>query len=246
MLSFLMIGQSNMAGRGFIGEVDPIKNKSIKILRNGRWRDMYVPVNADRSFSGLNLAESFADECAKKYGTEIGLIPCADGGTTLDEWAVHGLLYDHALFQTKLAMRTSTVAGILWHQGESDCPDNLYKDYEKKFRTIVKSFRKDSGLSDVPFIVGALGDYLNDNSTEYFKNYIYVNEALKKVASTEERMAFVSAEGLTSNPDNLHFNAASLRIFGVRYFNEFDKIKNDAVFANEKKTDTEETWIEKL
>ncbi|MBQ2401175.1 MAG: hypothetical protein II311_04070, partial [Lachnospiraceae bacterium] len=31
------------------------------------------------------------------------------------------LLYDHAVMQSKLAQRTSEIAGILWHQGESDC-----------------------------------------------------------------------------------------------------------------------------
>ena len=58
--SILIIGQSNMAGRGFPSEVEPIVNKRLFVLRNGRWRSMYVPVNPDRSFSGINLAESFA------------------------------------------------------------------------------------------------------------------------------------------------------------------------------------------
>ena len=39
--SFLMIGQSNMAGRGFASEVEPIQNEHIKVLRNGRWQGMY-------------------------------------------------------------------------------------------------------------------------------------------------------------------------------------------------------------
>ena len=43
--SFLLVGQSNMAGRGFRDEVEPIQNKRIRVLRNGMWRDMYVPVN---------------------------------------------------------------------------------------------------------------------------------------------------------------------------------------------------------
>lgn len=30
--SFLMLGQSNMAGRGFLNEVDPIYNEKIKIF----------------------------------------------------------------------------------------------------------------------------------------------------------------------------------------------------------------------
>jgi hypothetical protein len=35
--SFLMIGQSNMAGRGYLHEVKPIVNERIVMLRNGRW-----------------------------------------------------------------------------------------------------------------------------------------------------------------------------------------------------------------
>ncbi len=61
MKSFLMIGQSNMAGRGFACEVEPIQNDRIFVLRNGIFRKMYVPVNPDRAFSGISLAESFAD-----------------------------------------------------------------------------------------------------------------------------------------------------------------------------------------
>ena len=55
--AFLLVGQSNMAGRGFPHEVDPIENKDIRILRNGRWWPMYVPVNPDRVTAGINLAE---------------------------------------------------------------------------------------------------------------------------------------------------------------------------------------------
>ena len=46
--SFLMIGQSNMAGRGDFGEVPEIKNKSCFMLRMGRWQVMAEPINCDR------------------------------------------------------------------------------------------------------------------------------------------------------------------------------------------------------
>ena len=115
--SFLMIGQSNMAGRGFKEEVEKIRNSRLKVLRNGRWQNMYVPVNPDRPFSGVSLAESFADAYAKEHNVDVGLIPCADGGTSLDQWQVDGLLFSNAVYQAELASRTSTIAGILWHQG---------------------------------------------------------------------------------------------------------------------------------
>ena len=81
--SFLMIGQSNMAGRGLLDEAETIDTAHIKILRNGRWQPMFRPINPDRPFSGVNLAESFAEQYAQTYGVDVGLIPCADGGTSL-------------------------------------------------------------------------------------------------------------------------------------------------------------------
>ena len=39
--SFLMIGQSNMAGRGISSEVPPIENGCCYVLRNGIFRPMH-------------------------------------------------------------------------------------------------------------------------------------------------------------------------------------------------------------
>ena len=54
--SFLLIGQSNMAGRGDIGDVAPIANPSLRVLRNGRWQRMFVPV----CFLTMKRASPFA------------------------------------------------------------------------------------------------------------------------------------------------------------------------------------------
>ena len=123
MKSFLMLGQSNMAGRGDFGEVEPIQNPLCKMLRNGRWQPMSEPINPDRQIfgvfhSGVGLAASFADEYAKHFKEEIGLIPCADGGTSISQWQPGELLFDSAIAQATLAARTSEIVGILWHQGE--------------------------------------------------------------------------------------------------------------------------------
>lgn len=228
MHSILIIGQSNMGGRGFADEVPWIENDKILVNRNGRWRKMYCPVNPDRVTSGINLSESFADLYSKEHDVEVGIIPCADGGTCLDQWCVGGLLFDHACYMAELASRTSTIAAVLWHQGESDCSDERWPLYEQKLSVIMETFRKRLGLYDVPFLLGGLGDFLADceRLPACVENYEKVNAALKHYADTHKMTGFVSAEGLGANPDNLHFSAAALREFGVRYYEEFLKLED--------------------
>ena len=235
MHSFLLIGQSNMAGGGFQNEVEPITNERLHVLRNGRWQKMYFPVNGDRPFSGINLAESFADAYSKEHNVDVGLIPCADGGTSLDQWRVGGLLYDHAVYQSRLAQRTSTIAGVLWHQGEADCAEDKYVLYEEKFTVIMNDLRKMLDLYDVPFLLGGLGPFLiNRTESPLLQNYAHVNDQLKSIAGHNPMTGFVPADGLTPNPDNLHFNAKSLREFGLRYYGEFMKLEDKNKVFTEK------------
>jgi hypothetical protein len=221
--SFLMIGQSNMAGRGFIKEVPVIYNHNIKMLRNGNWQTMWEPINYDRPNAGVGLAASFAAAWQLKNQTsEIGLIPCADGGTSLDDWNVDGILFKNAVFQTKLAQKTSTLKGILWHQGESDCELNKANHYSEKFSTIIQTLRNELEVSDIPLIIGGLGDFLTQGIYgEYFESYTIVNQELEKFAENNENCYFVTASGLNANPDGIHIDANSQRIFGVRYFESF-------------------------
>ena len=238
--SFLLIGQSNMAGRGFPSEVEPIVNKQIKVMRNGRRWPMYVPVNPDRVTAGICLAESFADAYAKEHDVEVGLIPCADGGTSLNQWVEGGLLYDNAVMHGRLAQRTSTIAGVLWHQGESDCYKHLYPRYAEKLVPILMALRRDLGLDDVPFLLGGLGEYLADHSWRdeegepVFTNYVHVNAALQSIAESQPMTGFVSAAGLKGNPDNMHFSAAALREFGLRYYDVFTSLEDKNKVFEEK------------
>ena len=130
-----------MAGRGYLNEANKIDTSRIYTLRNGRWQKMFRPINPDRSFSGVSLAESFAEAYAKKYNVDVGLICCADGGTSLEQWKSGELLFDNAIYQSQLASRTSKIVGVLWHQGEADCAKELYSTYKQRFETIMQQFR---------------------------------------------------------------------------------------------------------
>ena len=222
MYSVLLIGQSNASGRGNPADVAPIPNDRLFVLRNGRWRPMYVPVNPDRDTAGVCLAESFVYRCSQEYDIDVGIIPCADGGSSLEMWMPGELIYDNAVFQAKQAQRTSKIIAVLWHQGESDCFAERWPLYEERCLHIFESIRKELGLGDdVPFLVGGLGDFLKDWNPERAKHLPEVNKAIRRVVDSRDWITFVPATGLTHKGDNLHFNAAALREFGERYFAAF-------------------------
>ena len=228
--SLLMIGQSNMAGRGDIGSVEPILDPQLLMLRNCRWQPMSEPVNPDRGIfagkhrSGIGLAPQFALRYAKHTGRCAGLIPCADGGTSLNAWQKGGPLYENALFQTRMAMKISTLRGILWHQGEADVthPERV-ADYPERFVRLINDLFSDLGIEPVPVIAGELGTYLLRRGEKYAAVPEF-NAKLRSVAERIPLFGVASAEGLNCRDDILHFDAPSLRVFGDRYFDEYLKL----------------------
>ena len=109
----------------------------------------------------------------------------------------------------------------------------------------MNSLRRDLNLQNIPFILGGLGDFLPECSPSY-KNYHYVNKTLRKIASENDMTGFAGAEGLGANPDNLHFNAAALREFGIRYYKEFSKFYSRIEFKEIETENEERTEIDAL
>jgi hypothetical protein len=227
-ISVLMIGQSNMAGRGELKDVEPIKNPDCYMLRMGRWQPMSEPINVDRAISGIkycsgvSLAASFADELANFSKKKVGLIPCADGGTASREWLPGESLFDHALMQAQLAKRISDFGGIIWHQGEDDW-DTDPKVYKERLKLIMTTLRRELGRENAPVILGELSDKISDDFP-----FVNVSKSLNPVLyELEKELPFcrvASAKDLELKPDGVHFNSASLRIFGKRYFEKYKEI----------------------
>lgn len=225
--SFLMAGQSNMSGRGEFGEVREIRNPLCYMLRMGRWQPMSEPINPDRAIwgirfhSGISLAASFADGYAKHFEKPVGLIPCADGGTTISEWMPGELLFDHAMMQCELASRTSEIKGILWHQGESDClTEESLNAYADRLITVINAMRNELRNPLLPVIIGEISDDISDN-WKMEKRNIEFNRHLPEIASLIPNSVVVSSKGLKLKDDGIHFTAESCREFGRRYFEAY-------------------------
>ena len=222
---YLLIGQSNMAGRGDFGEVPEIVNDKCFMLRNGKWVIMSEPINPDRQIfgyfhSGVGLAASFADAYANRFHESVGLIPCADGGTALKEWMPGTQLYKNAVAQGRLASDISEISGILWHQGENDSrSEEDVQNYRPKFLTMITALKKDLSLrDDIPILIGGLGDFVASFDNGSLKYSERINGVLKALCDELPFARFVSAEGLVCKYDGIHFDSKSYREFGKRYF----------------------------
>jgi Carbohydrate esterase, sialic acid-specific acetylesterase len=215
MKLFLLIGQSNMAGRGKVEAQDLVVNPNIFMLaKDLKWVPAKDPLHFDKSAAGVGPGSEFAREVSKANPQmTIGLIPCAVGGTSLDQWKEGSPLYKKAVERAKEAMKQGTLAGILWHQGESDSDPALAATYEERLTKMMGALRKDLEAEKVPVVLGEL--------SRGFKNNDAVNAQLAQAAKKIPLCALASTEGLEKA---LHFNSASYRKLGARYAAEYLKL----------------------
>ena len=214
---FLLMGQSNMAGRGLLEDVQPIRGERIRVFQDGRWTMAEEPLHHDRANAGIGLAMSFAQSVlAAGPDRIIGLVPRAVGSTPLERWMPGADLYEGAMAAAREAARDGTIKAVLWHQGEQDSKSEAdASSYVQRFSALVATLREQLDAPSLPVIVGELGSYLSERPD--FPHYRIVNAELRNIPHTVPRSAFVSAEGLTDKGDSLHYDARSLRIFGERY-----------------------------
>jgi hypothetical protein len=219
---FLLVGQSNMAGRGKVEEPDKTPHPRVLMLgKTGEWTPAIDPLHYDKPIAGVGLGKTFGTIVAEANpDIVVGLIPCAVGGSPIDSWQpgefykpTNSHPWDDALKRAKLAQQAGEVKGILWHQGESDANAKHASSYEKKLHALVKAFRKELG-DDLPFLAGQLGQFEDVPWDEYRKQ---VNQAHADLPKHLPRTAFVSADGLKHMGDKVHFDSPSLREFGKRY-----------------------------
>ena len=222
MQVFLLIGQSNMAGRGRLGEVAPLVDDRVLMYREGQWVKAKEPLHTDKpERAGVGLGMSFAIELLKvRPGVRIGLVPCAVGGTPLSRWVPGADLYENAVAVCREALAEGKLKGILWHQGESDSGSGEDAgSYGVRFRAMIESLRRQFNSPGVPVVAGELGEFIKDR--DEFGYFDTVNRQLREMEGEVPVYGCVSSEGLGDNGDMAHFNAAALREFGVRYARKY-------------------------
>jgi len=226
---YLLMGQSNMAGRGQIGPEDKTPHPRVLMFTlQNKWVPAVEPITQDKpGMLGVGPGLAFGKAMATNDpGVTIGLVPCAFGGTPLKRWERGGDLYSNAVHRAKLAMREGMLKGIIWHQGESDSDAatdaNTYGD---RLGKMIQDIRADLGAPDLPFVVGQIGEFLYDRSPDHVAYPRVVNAALAALPERVPATGCAPSKDLKDKGDVLHFDAASQRELGRRYAAEMLRVQ---------------------
>jgi len=223
---YLLIGQSNMAGRGKVAKDDKTPHpRVLKLDKADAWVLAIDPLHFDKAFAGVGPGLAFGKAMAEADPTaRVGLIPCAAGGSPITVWRAgefwgqtQSKLYDEAIRRTKLAQKSGVLKGILWHQGESDAKPGAAGQYAERLTDLVARLRRELGAPDVPFIVGGLGDFALVRDGKERPHALAVQRALMIAPKRISRCGFADARGLGHKGDGGHFSAPSARELGKRY-----------------------------
>lgn len=224
---FLLAGQSNMAGRGFVEPQDTISDdRVLTITKNNEWIYAKEPLHFyEPALAGLDCGLSFGKTLTQGLddSVTIAVIPCAVGGSSVEQWLGDSLFRSVTLlsnFKSKVdfATKYGTVKGILWHQGESDAHPGLASSYAKNLSMLFDVFRHYIGNENLPVLMGELGNFTNEDNRRYRK---MINRSLHKVSAPGKSLFVISTKDLMHRGDHLHFNSSAQRVMGERFAKEF-------------------------
>ena len=222
---FIMAGQSNMAGRGFVEPKDTIPSK--RILTINKNKEIILakePLNIyEPAFIGLDCGLSFGKRLIEQIPDSISvlILPTAVGGSSIYKWLGDSIHRDVPLltnFKEKVELGKSIgqLKGILWHQGESDANKNNSFEYEDRLSELFIHFREIAGDNELPILSGELGAF---SENEYFKR---INGQIRNYASNHD-LILIKTSDLNHKGDSLHFDSAGQRLMGKRFADEYIK-----------------------
>jgi sialate O-acetylesterase len=161
----------------------------------------------------------FAVEMVRRTGVPVGLVPCAHGGTSMDQW--NPALKDKggdSLYGATLRRFQAVggkVTGILWYQGESDANPKAAPAFSEKFERLVAAFRADFGQPDLPFYYVQIGRHVNSQNVEYWNA---VQEMQRKAEGSIPRVGMVAAIDVDLD-DGIHVSTQDQKRVGKRLAN---------------------------
>ncbi|MEM6916803.1 MAG: sialate O-acetylesterase [Verrucomicrobiota bacterium] len=234
----LLIGQSNMKGRGFMPE-EPLNHPRIAMmhLKKDGWYLARHPLHLTgnpETFRGHDNAgvgpglEFAVTLLEKEPKTRIGLIPAARGGSAIRLWSETGALYLEAIRKAKLALEEgpegkTRLRAVLWLQGEADSKVESLPAYPDALHDLVDRLRKDLENPELPFLACTIGEMKADDEEVQRKE---MNRLLLDLPNHRPFTACVDARDLKGHiGDSVHYDTESMEEIGRRFEAELSKLE---------------------
>lgn len=243
-------GQSNMAGGGLVTKTyrtergimlfnmddtwipakEPVTRifsaacPAIKDVLVAGWGEesykVLVKQEKTKPFGGIGPAMFFAKDIVKSTGREIGLIPCALGGTSMAQWdpalkdkggaSLYGSMIE------RIAMVGGKIKGLIWYQGEAETGPGLQEPFEKTWLNFVDSVRRDTGIPDLPIIYVQISRYCVDLPDQnYGLAWEAIRDKQRTAAGMRKNLFVVPAIDLPID-DLIHIGTAGHERLGKR------------------------------
>ncbi len=226
---FLLMGQSNMKGRGVMPE-EPKRDPRIVMmhLKDDQWYLARHPLHltgAAKTFQGHDNAGvgpglAFAEVLTAQDKTAfIGLVPCAVGGSSIKLWQKGAKFYEEAIRRAKLAMQTTApvkarIRGMIWLQGEANANPVELSLHAERLRAMIEALRADLALPELPFIACTIGEM---KPAPLLTNLKAMNEIQLALPKNVPHTACVDARDLKTHiGDAVHFDTAAQNEIGKR------------------------------
>ena len=236
---YLLIGQSNMAGRGLFEQVDTAEALAGVFLLDDVGRPVpareplnrYSTIRKALHVQGMGPAHSFAEEIHARTGRCVLLVVNARGGSSLEQWMPDAptghfttsendhenhrgeempSFYVEAVRRTRQALHYGQLKAILWHQGESNSDPGQVESYLPMLSAFVQSLRRDLGVGEeVPFIAGQI--------QPGHHNAPFFNPMISRIGEYVPNSRCVESSSLDVLPDGLHFTRDAQLELGRRY-----------------------------
>ncbi len=235
---WLLGGQSNMQGCGFVPKQPLQADEQVRAFyMNDRWavakdpiHNMWEcvdqvhidicgarPAKPGRDW-GVCPGPAFGNEMRRLTGVPQGLVACAHGGTSMQQWAP-GLKKEggkslYGATVRRLRKNGGRVAGLVWYQGCSDASPGDAKVYTARMKALVAAFRRDAGDSAMPVAIVQLARVVGAG-VESVAPWNSIRDQQRRLPGVVKQLTAVPAIDLPLD-DGIHISGAGQYVLGRR------------------------------
>ncbi len=166
---------------------------------------------------GVGPGVVFGKEMLRITGVPQGLVCCAHGGTTMDQWSPELKGQGGASFYGALLRRFQKlgqpIVGMLWFQGGSDASNP--GPYSAKMHGLVAAVRKDFGQPRLPWIMAQTGNFHPIGDDPINAGWSDIREQQRTLPDSIPQLSVVPSIDLPMD-DGIHVAATGHALLGKR------------------------------